>query len=73
MMQPFQKQKQHHNQGCPNLNAQGILARAYETFHFEILLKRFKKLLDLPAVLVDGGNGGGTKRQLSEGFLFNRS
>ena len=50
------------DQGCPNLDAQGVFAGAHEALHFEILLERLEKQLDLPAVLIDGGNGRGAKR-----------
>src|ERR1035441_4820620 len=61
MVQPFEQQNG--DQGCPNLNAQGVLAGPHEAFHFKVLLKRLEKQLDLPAVFVDGGNGRGPKRQ----------
>src|ERR1039458_3813945 len=51
------------SQGCPNLNAQGVLAGTHERLQLEILLKRLEKQLDLPTVFVDGGNGGGAKLQ----------
>src|ERR1019366_6603109 len=49
--------------GCPNLDAQGVFAGAHEALYLEILLERLEKQLDLPPVLVDGGNGRGTERQ----------
>src|ERR1035437_3812852 len=61
MVQPFQQQDR--DQGCPNLDAQGVFGGAHEALHLEILLERLEKQLDFPAVLVDGGNGGGAKRQ----------
>lgn len=41
-MQPFQ-QKQG-DQGCPNLNAERILAGADETLHGEVLFQRLEQL-----------------------------
>src|ERR1035437_7619374 len=61
MVQPFQQQDR--DQGCPNLDAQGVFASAHEALYFEILLERLEKQLELPPVLVDGGNGRGAERQ----------
>lgn len=44
-MQPFQ-QKQC-DQGCPNLNAERILAGADETLHGEVLFQRLEQLNDI--------------------------
>src|ERR1022692_2402603 len=34
-----------------------------KTLHFQILFERFEKQFDFPAVLVDGGDGGGPEVQ----------
>src|SRR5580704_11201184 len=60
-MQPFEQQEG--DQGCPNLDAQGVFAGADEGLHSEILLQRLEKQLDLPALFVDGGNRGGAEFQ----------
>ena len=49
-MQVFEQQQG--NQGCPNLNPQGILAGTDEGLDLEMLLEGFEKYLDLPSVLV---------------------
>ena len=45
MVQPFQQQ--HGDQGCPNLDAERVLARAHETLHLQILLQRLERLNDI--------------------------
>src|ERR1039458_9496335 len=64
MVQPFQQENR--DQSCPNLDAQGVFGGAHEALHLEILLERLEKQLDFPAVLVDGGNGGGAKHRTLE-------
>ena len=54
-MEPFQKQES--NQGCPKLDQQGVEAGTDEGLEFEVLLQGLEKSLDLPAILVDGGDG----------------
>jgi hypothetical protein len=60
-MKPFEQEQR--DQGCPNLDAEGIFAGADEGLHGEILFQGFKEQLDFPAVLEDGGNGGGAEFQ----------
>lgn len=57
VMQPLEDQDG--NQGCPNLDAQGVLALTNKGFDLEGLLERFEEQLDLPAVLVDVRDGAG--------------
>ena len=52
MVQPFQQEQG--NQGCPNLDAEGVLAGADEGLHGQILLESFEEQLDRPAISVDG-------------------
>ena len=54
MVQPFEQQNG--DQGCPNLNAQGVFAGTDESLQLEVLLKGLKEKLDLPAVFVDDGD-----------------
>src|SRR5580658_6344948 len=61
MVQPFEQQDL--DQGCPNLDAQSVFASAHEALHLEVLFERLEKQLDLPAVLVNGGDRRGAKRQ----------
>lgn len=49
------------DQGCPNLDAQGIFAGADESLDAQRLLERLEDDLDLPAFLVDCGNHRGAK------------
>ena len=44
-MQPFQEEQR--DQGCPNLDAEGVLAGADEGFHGQILLEGFEQLNDI--------------------------
>jgi hypothetical protein len=44
-MQPFQQEQR--DQGCPNLNAERVLAGAHETLHSEVLLQSFEQLNDI--------------------------
>ena len=60
-MQPFQQK--HRDQGCPNLDAKGVFAGADEALHGQVLLQRLEKQFDLPALFVDGGDGGGAELQ----------
>src|ERR1019366_6773474 len=45
MVQPFQQQDR--DQGCPNLDAQGVFGGAHEALHLEILLERLEQLNDI--------------------------
>src|SRR5690349_19436122 len=56
---PFQQEQG--NQGCPNLDAESVLAGADEGLHSQILLEGFEEQLYVPALLVDCGDGGGTE------------
>ena len=58
-MQVFQQQQG--NQGCPNLNPQGILAGTDKGLDLEMLLEGFEKNLNLPSVLVNFGDSGCAK------------
>jgi hypothetical protein len=42
-MQPFEQQEC--DQGCPNLNPQGVLTGADESFHGEVLLQGLEEQL----------------------------
>ena len=55
-MQVFEQQQG--NQGCPNLNPQGILTGADKGFDFEMLLQGFDKDLNLPSVFIYIGDRG---------------
>jgi hypothetical protein len=43
MVQPFEQEDS--DQGCPNLDSQGVLAGAHEAFYFEVLLERLEEQL----------------------------
>ena len=45
MVQPFQQEDR--DQGCPNLDAQGVFTGAHETLHLEVLFERLEKKLNL--------------------------
>ena len=45
-MKPLQQE--HGNEGCPNLDVNGIGTGSNEAFDFEVLLEGFKKYFDLP-------------------------
>jgi len=49
------------NQGGPDLNLQGVGAGADESLDAEVLLERLEEQFDLPALAVDGSDGGGGK------------
>ena len=49
------------NQCRPNLNMDGVGARADESLDQEILFQRFEEELDLPAFLIDRRDGLGRK------------
>lgn len=55
---------EHGDQCCPNLDVECVLAGAHEGFHFEVLLESLEEDLDLPSVLVYGGNGACRKREV---------
>ena len=52
---------QHGNQCCPNLNLDGIGAGSDKGLDLEVLFEMFKEDLDLPAILVDGGDRAGSQ------------
>ena len=52
-------QEQHRNQAWPNLNLDGVLARADKGLDLQSLLEPLKEQLNLPALLVDLGHGAG--------------
>jgi hypothetical protein len=49
------------DQGGPNLNLQSVGACADESLDAQVLLQSFEEQLDLPALAVDGGDGGSSK------------
>ena len=59
-----ESQDQHRNQCCPNLNLNGIGTGADKGLDLEVLFQGFKEDLDLPALLVDGSNGGCTQFEI---------
>ncbi len=63
---------EHGDQCCPNLDVQSVLRGAHEGLHLEVLLERLEEDLYLPAVLVDGGYGGGRQGEVigQENDLF---
>ena len=44
-MQPFEQEQG--DQGCPNLDAEGVLAGTDEGFHGQVLLQGFEQLNDI--------------------------
>ena len=52
-------QEQHGDQGRPDLDLQGIGARPNEGLDLQVLLQGLEEQLNLPAVLVDAGDGTG--------------
>lgn len=65
VMQPFQQEQR--DQGCPNLDAKRVFAGAHETLHSQVLFQRLEEQLDLPTLLVDGGDRGRAEvEQVSE-------
>jgi len=62
VVQPLEEQQG--DQGCPNLDAQGIFAGPDEGLHLEVLLERLEEQLYLPAVLVNGADGRGPEGQV---------
>src|ERR1700730_9382931 len=61
-MEPLEQQQR--EQSCPNLNAQGVLARADEGLDLEVLLERLEEQLDLPAFTIDVGQGCGPEAEM---------
>jgi len=59
VVQPLQQE--HRDQGCPNLDAQRVFAGADKAPHSQVLLQCLEKELNLPAFLVDGGDGRSPK------------
>ena len=54
-------QQQDGNECCPNLNAHRVGTGANEGLDLEVLFERFKEQFDLPALLVNGGDGRRTE------------
>ena len=54
-------EQEQRDQSGPDLNLQGVGAGAHEGLDAQVLLQRFEEQLDLPALAVDGGDGGGGK------------
>ena len=44
-------------QGCPNLDAQRVVAGADEALDLQVLFERFEEEFDLPTLFVDVGDG----------------
>lgn len=58
----MKKLEQHDgDQCCPNLNAHRVGGGAHEGLDLEVLFESFEEELDLPALLIDCGNGGGAQ------------
>ena len=57
-------QQQHRDQCCPNLRLDGVGRGADESLDLQVLLERFEEQFDLPAILVDRGDGAGTKAMM---------
>jgi hypothetical protein len=49
------------DQGGPDLNLQGVGAGADEALDAQVLLQRLEEKFSLPALAVDGGDGGSGK------------
>jgi hypothetical protein len=60
-MQPFQHEQLY--QGCPNPDAERVLAGAHEGLHDQVLLESLEKQFDLPALRVNGGDSGEAELQ----------
>jgi glutaredoxin len=58
-MQIFDQQQG--DEGCPNLDAQGVFGGSDEGADFQVLLERLEENLDFPAVFVNGRNRGGAE------------
>jgi hypothetical protein len=50
-------QEEDGNQCCPNLDMHGVGARAHEGLDLQVLLERLEEEFNLPALLVDRGDG----------------
>src|ERR1035437_2068320 len=59
MVQPLEQQNS--DQGCPDLNTQGVFAGADERLDLEVLLESLEEELNFPAVFVDRGYGSRAK------------
>src|ERR1039458_4900856 len=55
VVEPLEQQG---DQGCPNLDMEGVLSGTDKALDFKVLLECFEEQLDLPTVLVDVGDGG---------------
>lgn len=56
---PLQRTHEQHRDQCgPNLSLDRIRRRANERLDLQVLLERLEEQLDLPAILIDGGDGG---------------
>lgn len=49
------------DESCPNLDVDGVLAGSDEGFDFEVLFQGLEEEFDLPAVLIDCGDGRGAE------------
>src|SRR6516164_5021851 len=57
-------EQQHRDQGGPDLHLQGIGAGPHKGLDLQVLLQGLEEQLDLPAVLVDGGDGRSPEGQV---------
>ena len=57
-------QKQDSNHCCPTQDLESIGRGADKSLHPQVLFENLKKYLDLPSVLVNGRDGGGSKLQM---------
>jgi len=66
--------QQHGDQGCPDLCPDGVLGGAHEGFDLHRLLQGLEEQFDLPALLIDGRDGGGRQLEMigdeHHGFVF---
>jgi len=59
VLEPLEQQQG--DQGGPQLDAQRVLVGADEGLDLELLLEGLEEQFDLPAIAVDGGDGGGAE------------
>ena len=57
-------QQQHRNERGPHLNLERIGRSADKGFDLQVLLEGLEEQLDLPALLVNGSDGGGAKLEM---------
>ena len=71
-MEPLYNQQG--DKGCPDLDAKGVLTGSDKGFYLQVLFQALEEDLDLPTLLVDGTDCGGSKvemvRQKDNLFLF---